>query len=131
MKYSIVFSALLAGLAVASPAQSAPQCKSDTDCKPSEYCDNAGNCAVNKVTRDAPLAQLGQACHIDQDCSSNLQCIKDVCTAPNNKRDAPLAHLNENCKETSQCLKGLVCAKDICVAPKDKRNVSCLKEKVY
>lgn len=124
MKYSIVFSAIFAGLTVASPAQLAPQCKTGADCKPNEHCDNIGNCVVNKVTRDTPLAQLGQACHIGRDCADSLECIKDICAAPNNKRDAPLAHLSENCKETSQCVKGLVCDKDLCVAPKDKRDVS-------
>lgn len=124
MKTSILTSAMLAGLAMASPLQQSPNCKVIADCKPNEHCDNKGNCVANKVARDAPLAHLTEACHVDGDCIDKLQCVKDVCVAPHDKRDAPLAHLNGDCKSNSDCVKGLVCEKDICIAPKNRRDVS-------
>lgn len=128
MKTTFVVSAMLAGLAMASPAQKAPKaaCKVNTDCKPNEHCDNTGACVLNKAIRDAPLAKLHQACHVDGDCDKDLLCVKDICSPAKNKRDAPLAHVNQACKANGDCVKGLMCEKDICIALKDKRDVSQL-----
>lgn len=125
MKTTLFVPAMLAGLAIASPAQPprGPICHVDTDCKPNEHCD-AGSCVPNKVTRDAPLAQLGQNCHVEADCDRGLACVKDVCVPAQSKRDAPLAQVNEPCKVNQDCVKGLLCQQDSCVAPKDKRDVS-------
>ncbi|KAJ5085828.1 hypothetical protein N7532_010599 [Penicillium argentinense] len=111
MKYSIVFSAVLAGLAMASPTK-------PSDCKPNEHRDNHGNCAANMVTRDVHLAELGQACHINSDCTAGLECIKDICAKVNIKRDGPLG---QQCHTDNECAKGLVCEKDVCLSPKSKR----------
>lgn len=136
MKTTFVVSAMLAGLAMASPAQQPqpqPQngaCKVNNDCKPNEHCDNTGACVVSKTARDAPLAQLNQACHVDGDCAKDLACVKDVCSPAKNKRDAPLAHVNQPCKTNGDCVKGLQCERDTCVVPKDKRDVSRPEENI-
>lgn len=125
MKTTVVVSAMLAGLAMASPAQQPKAaCKVNTDCKPNEHCDNTGACVLNKAIRDAPLARLNQACHVDGDCAKDLLCVKDVCSPAKNKREAPLAELHQACKANGDCVKGLLCEKDTCIAPKGKRDVS-------
>jgi hypothetical protein len=92
MKATFVVSAMLASLALASPAQPqpTPACKVDNDCKPNEQCNNVGQCISNKATRDTPLANVGQACHTTGDCVKGLVCDQDknTCDAPNthNKR---------------------------------------------